>query len=225
MFDTISEEKGRPPQMEFKSLNEAAYSIIRKKILRGEFALGSRIREDVLAEQITISRTPVREAINRLVADGIIIKKSQRGLYLIDPGREQIEDNIDIRISLEKLSVEKCIERATDEGVEEISNSLLDFEKALRQKDYDVCNQLDSDFHTLIAQMSGNDRLVSLLNDLSAFFQLVRKEEKKNHPEKKNKCTLKEHRSIAKAIKNRDILAAKEAVEVNIKTMRKNLFN
>jgi len=225
MFDTISEEKGRPPQMEFKSLNEAAYSIIRKKILRGEFALGSRIREDVLAEQITISRTPVREAINRLVADGIIIKKSQRGLYLIDPGPEQIEDNIDIRISLEKLSVEKCIERATDEGVEEISNSLLDFEKALRQKDYDVCNQLDSDFHTLIAQMSGNDRLVSLLNDLSAFFQLVRKEEKKNHPEKKNKCTLKEHRSIAKAIKNRDILAAKEAVEVNIKTMRKNLFN
>ena len=225
MFDTISEEKGRPPQMEFKSLNEAAYSIIRKKILRGEFALGSRIREDVLAEQITISRTPVREAINRLVADGIIIKKSQRGLYLIDPGPEQIEDNIDIRISLEKLSVEKCIERATDEGVEEISNSLLDFEKALRQKDYDVCNQLDSDFHTLIAQMSGNDRLVSLLNDLSAFFQLVRKEEKKNHPEKKNKCTLKEHRSIAKAIKSRDILAAKEAVEVNIKTMRKNLFN
>ena len=225
MFDTISEEKGRPPQMEFKSLNEAAYSIIRKKILRGEFALGSRIREDVLAEQITISRTPVREAINRLVADGIIIKKSQRGLYLIDPGPEQIEDNIDIRISLEKLSVEKCIERATDEGIEEISNSLLEFEKALKQKDYDVCNQLDSDFHTLIAQMSGNDRLVSLLNDLSAFFQLVRKEEKKNHPEKKNKCTLKEHRSIAKAIKSRDILAAKKAVEVNIKTMRKNLFN
>ncbi len=225
MFDTKPEKKGQPPHMEFKSLSEAAYSIIRKKILRGEFALGSRIREDVLAEQITISRTPVREAINRLVADGIIIKKSQRGLYLIDPGPEQIEDNIDIRISLEKLSVEKCIERATDEGVEEISNSLLDFEKALRQKDYDVCNQLDSDFHTLIAQMSGNDSLVSLLDDLSAFFQLVRKEEKKNHPEKKNKCTLKEHRRIAEAIKNRDILAAKEAVEVNIKTMRKNLFN
>lgn len=211
--------------MEFKSLNEAAYSIIRKKILRGEFELGSRLREDVLAEQITISRTPVREAINRLVADGIIIKKSQRGLYLINPKPEQIEDNIDIRLCLEKLAIEKSIERLTDDGIEEISNSLIEFEKALKQQDYDVCNELDSHFHTLIAKMSRNGRLMSLLDDLSAFFQLVRKEEKKNHPEKKNKRTLKEHRRIAEAIKKRDILAAKEAMEANIQTMRNNLFN
>lgn len=211
--------------MVFKSLNDAAYSIIREKILHGEFELGSRLREDVLAEHISISRTPVREAINRLVADGIIIKKSQRGLYLIDPDLEQIKDHIDIRISLEKLSIKKCIERSTDEDIEEISNSLKEFEKAFKQKDYDVCNELDAEFHTLIAQMSRNGRLMSLLNDSSAFFQLVRKEEKKSHPEEKNKCTLKEHRRIAEAIKNRDIGAAKKAIEANIQTMRNNLFN
>ncbi len=211
--------------MEFKSLNEAAYSIIREKILHGGFELGSRIREDALAEEISISRTPVREAINRLVADGIIIKKSQRGLYLIDPDPEQIKDNIDIRISLEKLAVEKCIERSTDEDIAAISNSVKEFEKALKQKDYEACNKLDGEFHFLIAQMSKNIHLMSLLNGLSAFFQLVRNEEKKSHPEKKNKCTLKEHRRIAKAIENRDISAAKEAVEANIQTMRSNLFN
>jgi DNA-binding GntR family transcriptional regulator len=211
--------------MEFKSLNEAAYSIIREKILHGGFELGSRIREDALAEEISISRTPVREAINRLVADGIIIKKSQRGLYLIDPDPEQIKDNIDIRISLEKLAVEKCIERSTDEDIAAISDSVKEFEKALKQKDYDACNKLDGEFHFLIAQMSKNIHLMSLLNGLSAFFQLVRNEEKKSHPEKKNKCTLKEHRRLAKAIENRDISAAKEAVEVNIQTMRSNLFN
>ena len=211
--------------MEFKSLNEAAYSIIREKILHGGFELGSRIREDALAEEISISRTPVREAINRLVADGIIIKKSQRGLYLIDPDPEQIKDNIDIRISLEKLAVEKCIERSTDEDIAAISDSVKEFEKALKQKDYDACNKLDGEFHFLIAQMTKNIHLMSLLNGLSAFFQLVRNEEKKSHPEKKNKCTLKEHRRLAKAIENRDISAAKEAVEVNIQTMRSNLFN
>ena len=211
--------------MVFKSLNEAAYSIIREKILHGGYELGSRIREDDLAEEISISRTPVREAINRLVADGIIIKKSQRGLYLIDPDPEQIKDNIDIRISLEKLAVEKCIERSTDEDIEEIINSFKEFEKALKQKDYDACNKLDGEFHFLIAQMSKNSHLMSLLNGLSAFFQLVRNEEKKSHPQKKNIGTLKEHRRIAKAIKYRDISAAKEAVEVNIQTMRSNLFN
>ena len=211
--------------MEFRSLNEAAYSIIREKILHGEYELGSRIREDVLAEEISISRTPVREAINRLVADGIVIKKSQRGLYLIDPDPEQIKDNIDIRISLEKLAVEKCIERSTDEDIAAISNSLKEFEKAVKQKNYDACNKLDSEFHFLIAQMSKNRRLMGLLNDLSAFFQLVRKEEKKTYPQQKNAGTLKEHRRIARAIKDRDISAAKEAVEANIQTMRTNLFN
>ena len=211
--------------MVFKSLNEAAYSIIREKILHGGFELGSRIREDALAEEISISRTPVREAINRLVADGIIIKKAQRGLYLIDPDPEQIKDHIDIRISLEKLAVRKCIERATDEDIATISNSLDEFEKALEQKDYEACNELDGEFHSLIAQMSKNNRLMSLLNDLSVFFQLVRSEEKRSQPQKKNMCTLKEHRRIARAIKNRDISAAKEAVEANIQTMRTNLFN
>ena len=211
--------------MVFKSLNDAAYSIIREKILHGGYELGSRIREDALAEEISISRTPVREAINRLVADGIIIKKSQRGLYLIDPDPEQIKDNIDIRISLEKLAVEKCIERSTDEDIAAISNSLKEFEKALKEKDYDACNKLDGEFHFLIAQMSKNSRLVSLLKELSAFFQLVRKEEKKSNPQKKNIRTLKEHRRIATAIENRDILAAKDSVEFNIQTMRSNLFN
>ena len=99
------------------------------------------------------------------------------------------------------------------------------FEKALEQKDYEACNELDGEFHSLIAQMSKNNRLMNLLNDLSVFFQLVRSEEKRSHPQKKNMCTLKEHRRIAKAIKNRDISAAKEAVEANIQTMRTNLFN
>ncbi|WP_136810823.1 GntR family transcriptional regulator [Desulfosediminicola flagellatus] len=210
--------------MVFKSLNDAAYSIIRTKILRGEFELGSRIREDVLAEEISISRTPVREAINRLVADGIIIKKSQKGLYLIDPEPEEIEDNIDIRTSLEKLSVTKCIQRSTDTDIEKISNVLNTFEEALTQKDYDACNELDAEFHTLIAQLSKNSSLIKLLDHLSAFFQLVRKKEKKSNPAKKNKRTLEEHLRIAEAIKRRDILAAQKAVEKNIQTMRKNLF-
>jgi len=210
--------------MEFKSLNDAAYSVIREKILRGEFELGSRIREDVLAEQISISRTPVREAINRLVADGILIKKPQRGLYLIDPEPAQIEEHIEIRISLEKLAVEKSIEHLTDEGLAAIHDSLQAFEAALERKDYITCNELDSEFHLLIARLSQNGRLVKLLDEFSAFFQLIRKEEKKDSPQQKNEITLNEHRQIAEAISNRDVMAAQQAVAANIQTMRDTLL-
>lgn len=210
--------------MEFKSLNDAAYSEIRAKILQGEYELGSRIREDVLAEQISISRTPVREAINRLVADGIIIKKPQRGLYLIDPDPEQIEEHIEIRLSLEKLAVKKCIELLTDENLAAINDSLRAFEKALERKDYTACNELDGEFHMLIARLSGNSRLVNLLDEFSAFFQLIRKEEKKHNPEEKNSITLSEHRQIAEAINNRNVTAAQKAIEGNIQTMRHTLL-
>ncbi len=211
--------------MMYKSMNEAAYSIIRMKLLDGEFELGGRIREDLLAKEISMSRTPIREAINRLVSDGIIVKKSQQGLYLIDPLPEQIQDHIEIRISLENLSIQKCIERATDEDIEAICNSLKEFEKALEQKDFVECNKLDSKFHSMIAQLSNNARLIRLLDEFSAFFQLVRIKEKKSDPEIKNKATLKEHRSITEAIKKRDVLAAQKAIEINIRSMRKNLFN
>lgn len=211
--------------MEFKSLNDAAYSVIRTKILQGEFELGSRIREDVLAEQITISRTPVREAINRLVADGIIIKKPQCGLYLIDPEPAQIAEHIDIRISLETLAIEKCIEWLDDAGLSVLENSLKAFKKALDEKNYAECNELDSEFHMLIAKLSRNSRLMTLLDDFSTFFQLIRREEKKRNPEEKNRMTMNEHRLIIDAIKDRDTEGAKTAIKCNIERMRSSLLN
>ena len=78
--------------------------------------------------------------------------------------------SIDIRISLEKLAVEKCIERSTDEDIAAISNSLKEFEKAVKQKNYDPCNQLDNEFHFLIAQMSKKQSLSEFIKRFVGFF-------------------------------------------------------
>ncbi len=209
--------------MKHKSLNETAYEIIRGKILKGEFALGSRLREDLLAEEISMSRTPVREAINRLVADGFIINRVRKGLYLIQPEDHEIEEYIDIRIALEKLAVEQCIRNWTEEHREEIRNNLEKFKAALDRGDFDKCNLLDADFHMTIARVAENTKLLTLLKDFSAFFQLVRRTEKRTHPREKNEQTLKEHSLIADAIFKRDVESACRAVAVNIETMRTNL--
>ena len=68
-----------------------------------------------------MSRTPVREAINRLVADGLIINRARQGLYLIQPEDREIEEYIDIRNALEKLAVERCIRNISPEQKETIS--------------------------------------------------------------------------------------------------------
>jgi len=209
--------------MKHKSLNETAYEIIRDKILRGEFALGSRLREDLLAEEISMSRTPVREAFNRLVADGLIINRARQGLYLIQPEDREIEEYIDIRISLEKLSVEKCIRNISTVQKETIHSNLQKFKEALDQDDFETCNSLDADFHMAIARIADNQKLLSLLKELSAFFQLARRTEKRTNPKEKNEQTFKEHSRIIEAILASDVDAACRAVAINIETMRTNL--
>jgi DNA-binding GntR family transcriptional regulator len=206
------------------SLNEVAYAAIKEKIIQGEFEPGSRIREDYLAEEIAISRTPVREAINRLVSEGLIINKARKGLYLIDPSPEEIGHYIDIRIALEKLAVESCIDHIEDGQFQRIEDVLDDFEYRLSKEKYEGCNQLDSEFHLLIAELSGNMKLFSMLQDLSSFFLQTRGREKKVHPREKNERTLREHKLIFEAIRNRDKRAAKKAISRNIDTMRSNLL-
>lgn len=206
-----------------QSLNETAYDIIREKILNGEFALGSRLREDLLAEEISMSRTPVREAINRLVADGLIINRVRKGLYLIQPEDREIEDYIDIRSALEKLSVEKCIRHINPEQKETIHSNLQKFKAALDRGDFETCNNLDADFHMAIARIADNQKLLALLKELSAFFQLVRRTEKRTHPREKNEQTFKEHSRIVEAILAGDVDAACRAMSNNIETMRTNL--
>jgi DNA-binding GntR family transcriptional regulator len=206
-----------------KSLNEVAYGMIKEQIIQGKYELGSRIREDHLAEEISMSRTPVREAINRLVSEGLIINRARKGLYLIDPSIEEIGHYIDIRIALEKLAVEKCIETATDEQLAQISDALDEFEFRLKKEKYDFCNQLDGEFHLLIAELSGNTKLHGMLQDLSSFFLQTRVWEKKVHPQEKNERTLREHKIIYEAIRNRDCITAMNAIADNIDTMRSNL--
>ncbi len=209
--------------MKHKSLNETAYDIIREKILKGEFEPGSRLREDLLADEIAMSRTPVREAINRLVADGLIINQVRKGLYLIQPENCEIEEYIDIRNALEKLSVEKCIKNSTDEHKEEIRKSLQKFKTALDAGDYVKCNTLDADFHMTIAKIAGSEKLLKLLKEFAAFFQLARRTEKRTHPREKNEQTFREHSLIAEAILANDVEAARRAMTANIETMRTNL--
>lgn len=209
--------------MKHNSLNETAYEIIREKILNGEFPLGSRLREDLLAEEISMSRTPVREAINRLVADGLIINRARKGSYLIEPEDREIEEYIDIRIALEKLVVEKCIGVISAEQKETIHSNMQRFKEALDQGDFETCNNLDADFHMAIARIANNQKLLALLKELSAFFRLVRRTEKRTHPREKNERTYREHSRIVDAILAGDVAAACNAVAANIETMRTNL--
>lgn len=209
--------------MEHLSLKESAYKIIKEKLLNSEFEPGSRIREDLLAQEISMSRTPVREAINQLSAEGLVNNVPRKGIFVIETTLEEISNLLDIRESLEALAVYNCINKATDDQISLLDSIVEEFEAALAIDDYKKCNSLDSRFHLEIAKISNNKKLIDFLMEIEDFMILARTIEKKNEPKLKNEITSKEHQAILDSIRNRDKEAAIQAMKSNIRTMKANL--
>ncbi len=209
--------------MEHLSLKESAYKIIKEKLLNSEFEPGSRIREDLLAQEISMSRTPVREAINQLSAEGLVNNVPRKGIFVVETTSEEIRNLLDIRESLETLAIDNCIDKATDEQIKFLDSILEEFEVALAKDDYKKCNSLDSRFHLEIAKISNNKKLIDFLMEIEDFMILARTIEKKDQPKLKNEITRKEHETIMNSIKNRNKGAASQAVKTNITTMKANL--
>jgi GntR family transcriptional regulator, rspAB operon transcriptional repressor len=209
--------------MEHPSLKQSAYGIIKEKLLKGEIPQGERIREDMLAEEISMSRTPVREAINQLTAEGLVNNIPRKGIYPIELNDNKIKELLDVREVLETLSVVKCIESITQEGVEALKGILEEFGLMLSKGNYTECNELDSRFHREIAIISENGKLIKFLSEIEDFMHIARSIEKKTFAEDKNRITLREHKKILDCIIRKDKDGAVNAVKENIARMKKNM--
>ncbi len=209
--------------MKHLSLRESAYNIIKSKLLNHEFEPGSRIREDLLAEEISMSRTPVREAINQLSTEGLIENIPRKGLFFIELQPEEIIGLLEVREVIERLAIEKCIEKINSEQIRTLKSILEKTEYELSVENYKECNELDSKFHREISLISGNGKIVKFLSEIEDYMKLARFIEKKTFAKEKVQTAISEHREILDAIVKKDCEAAARAMKKNIETMKSNL--
>lgn len=209
--------------MNHLSLKQRAYNIIKEKLINLEFEPESRIREDQLAEEISMSRTPIREAMHQLEAEGLIKSIPRKGLFSIGLGVDEIKGMLDVRECLEELALKKCIAKITDEQIEIIGGLVKQFAVALAEEDFKKCNELDNAFHLAIAEVSENKKLIEFIIEISEFLAIVRNMEIKRNPKKRAINALKQHKVILKYIKGRDLDAASKELRNNINSMKQHL--
>ena len=209
--------------MQHTGLKQRAYQIIKEKILNLEFEPGSRIREDLVAQDISMSRTPVREAMNQLAAEGLINVVPRKGLFCIDLSLDEIKGLLDVRENLERLALEKCIEKIDDAQLKGLQQLIVDFEKALAEKQYKRCNELDGDFHTAIAKVSANKKLVKFVLEIEELMHIVRSLEKKTEARERSLTALQQHKVIYQCIKTKDLHSAVVEMENNIKSLKEHV--
>jgi DNA-binding GntR family transcriptional regulator len=160
-----------------RSRRECAHAYIQQKIISGDLPAGSAISELALAKEIGISRTPVREAIGQLVAEGLVELIPNRGAVVAQFGRNDILELFELREALEVYAVRKVAESGLREAdathLRGILNEPLLLKNEVQQAgasclDGDQMRRFmtaDLGFHTLLLHAAGNRRILKVVND------------------------------------------------------------
>jgi len=167
----------KSPRPHDSSLQQKAYQFIQQRILSGRLPGGSLISEVSLAREIGVSRTPVREAIGQLVAEGFLERVAGRGAAVVQLGRDDLIELYELREALEVYAVGKVARQgpqpadfaAAEEACEQIRQMAAVLESSGRPRldDSEMQNFLATDlrFHMLLLRMAGNRRLMKVVGD------------------------------------------------------------
>lgn len=156
------------------TLNETTYNRIWTMILSGELQLGARLDERELAERLQVSRTPVREAINRLVQDRVIVREAYRGNYIALLNKEEVSDVYIVRKSLEGLAMRLALPRMSDIDLQFCKDLVQRGDAGLAAGDLEEYGRRDKELHEFIIEKAANQSLKNVLQTLSREIQLVR---------------------------------------------------
>ena len=204
-----------------RPLREVVFLRLRRAILQGELDPGERLMEIRLAEQLGVSRTPVRDAIHKLVEEGLVSIVPRCGAVVAGITDKDMRDVLEVRITLEKLAVSLCTERITADGVERLKEANEKFRKTVASGELIKIAEADVAFHDIIYSMTDNKRLLQIMNDLREQIYRYRLEYLKN--DKARLELVGEHNRIIKYISEGDIEKAKTAIREHIENQMNDI--
>ncbi len=148
---------------------DTAYEVIRAGILAGDHAQGDRLREEELAEVIGVSRTPVREALRRLQADGLVAFGSKRGAQVVSYTDADLAEIFDLRALIEPYAhglAGETIDAATLDRLRDLAGRMEEEQHGRGERSRGRIAELNREFHSTIVQASGSDRVLALLQQV-----------------------------------------------------------
>ncbi|MEP0940606.1 MAG: GntR family transcriptional regulator [Rhizobiaceae bacterium] len=181
---------------------DSIYQTVRAMAAAFEFKPEERINESELSKRLGISRTPLREALNRLVAEGLLTVQEGKGFFCRSLVPEQIIHLYELRQAIESEAVMRAVERASDQELADLKAHLDEIApKYISTSSAREIVELDEAFHLRIADLSKNAELVRALENLNERLRYVRWISMRS----KIDLTKSAHESILNAMLERDI--------------------
>lgn len=201
---------------------EGVYQVIREAIVEGTLAPGQHLAEQQLAQELGVSRTPVREALRRLALEGFVVMVPRRGTYVAGMSLKDMNDVFELRMALEGLAAYLAAQRITPQEQTVLKETLEQLEVATAADDKDQIISTDTRFHAVIYTASRNRRLMQIVGNLSDQIQSFRLQSL--FAPGRLKDTMREHRRIVSAIERRDSQMARKLAEEHIRQAEVSLL-
>jgi DNA-binding GntR family transcriptional regulator len=189
-----------------RPLYEDVAERLRAQIFAHELEPGSWLDEQSLAQQFGISRTPMREAIKVLASEGLVTTKMNRGAYVTEVDRRDLEQIFTILSLLEGQAAKETALKATEDQLTQLDNLHHRLEKAAADRDLEQFFEVNVKFHELIQDIAGNKWMNGVIADLRKVLKLQRRDSLSRTGRLQN--SLIEHREILQAILKRDAISA-----------------
>lgn len=195
-----------------QTIREAAYSHLREAILAGVLLPGNRISEPTLAEQLGISRTPVREALQRLSQEGLVELTPAKGARVRVLSADEVREVYEVRAMLEGEAAKLAAHKASSNEIVALGKHLEHLD-TLHSDDFAEQMRVDFEFHTQLVEAAHNQTLTRIYSDLRSSLALIRAYQQtlSQHPK-----TRDQHQQILRALSERNPEQAAYAAKTHV---------
>jgi DNA-binding GntR family transcriptional regulator len=197
------------------NLNERVYDELRARLLTRQEPAGAKLSLHALATELGVSRSPVHQALTRLVAEGLLTVRPRRGYYVAPVTVAAVAEGYDVRLALELLAAERGLERAEEAELERFHELLEATDAAISHEEWDAANAA---FHEFQIDLARNALLSRFYRELSVnlMMQVIRGGQIERHAQ-----LVTEHRAIVDAFRTGELAAAERAIREHIETGRR----
>ena len=214
---------------ERRALVDKLASQLHARVLSGELPSGTRLRQEALAEEFGVSRTPVREALRKLQAGGLVELQPHRGAVVRGLSSREIRDAYEVRAALEALAAQLAAERISRGQLQRLNHAQGEFRAALERtvarrqggrevgdREIRLWGSANDEFHQTIHEASGNEVLAGTLAQLAQNFPRDLSRLVVSESTAMLEANVREHETILEALVRHDATAAYERMRHHV---------
>ena len=198
----------------YELLNQKVYRVLKEAIIKGFLEPGTKLLENKIAEKMQVSRTPVREAMQKLVAEGFVKTSPNKKMIVSEVSLADIKEVLQIRGVLEGLAARIVAKKINRQEIIELENIVAQMSLHVNKENLSSYCKVDDEFHDLILNICGNKWIIQIRDNLGSF--IYRSRIKSLSVPGRLKHSLEEHLAIMESLKKHNSAKADRLSQIHM---------